>query len=280
MLYEDPDAANAGGGLIEYKEHAIMLDFSQDGQADLQSYPKTGVRIGINYHDQTIGKHRPRFSLDPEVANFLRRGLTYPRVKIDGTFANGLRIWCVDDGSRDGMTPTASNAGNWSFSVPCRRVRSREEHVSTMEVDFSWDRDETGPVLVIPRLPDALVPEAIIDKLPNSQVDMSTIMARADKRLIQEMKRVFQGGTEVAEVEREIEATPQPETIETLVPAPVPEPEPIDPIEPPTPTIVDLKDALQMVNELVDQLGESVVLSIDERGHVRAKRRIVQFIDL
>lgn len=251
-----------------------MLDMVTDDQADLQSYPKRGVRIGISYHDQTLGKFRPRFSFDREVADLLRRGLHYPALQVEGTFVNGLRIWCSEG---EGMKPVVSKAGSWAFSVPVRRVRGREDHVPTMDVDFSWDRDETGPVLVIPRLPDVLLPEAVIDRLPNSQVDMSTIMTRAEKRLMQEMNRVFQSEQEVAEAEPQTDAITIPDPIEVPVSVPVPEPAPI---EHPSPTIVDLKDALQMVNELVDQLGESVVLSIDENGHVRAKRRIVQFVDL
>lgn len=247
-----------------------MLDTIIDDHADLTSYPTTGVRIGINYHDQTIGKHRPRFSFDREVIDVLRRGLSYPRVQIDGTFVNGMRIWCAE---KDGMAPTISKLGGWAFSLPVRRVRGREENVATREVPFSWERDDTGPVLIIPRLPDALLPEPVIDKLPNSQVDHETRMERAEKRLSRELS--------IQQIMDEewplIEPEPEPHPLKALLAEPnVP---PVD-VEPPTPTIVDLKEALQMVNELVEQLGDQVVLSIDENGHVRAKRRIVQFIDL
>lgn len=245
-----------------------MSDTMTDDQVDRTAYPTKGVRIGINYHDQTLGKHRPRFSLDREVADVLRRGLSYPRVHIDGDFVNGMRIYCTEE---DGMAPTVSNAGTWALSAPCRRLRAREDHVPTMEVPFEWQRDETGPVLILPRLPDALLPEAVIDRLPNSQVDDETRYERAEARLKREMAKVFSEAPEVTRPD-DIEAIIEKE-VEDLPPEP-------EPIEPPTPTIVDLKEALQMVNELVDQLGDSVVLSIDANGHVRAKRRIVQFIDL
>jgi hypothetical protein len=253
-----------------------MSDTMTEEQADLKSYPTTGVRIGINYHDQTLGKHRPRFSLDREVVDVLRRGLSYPRVHIDGDFVNGLRLWCSEE---DGMTPTISNAGTWALSVPCRRVRAREDHVTTMDVPFEWERDETGPVIVIPRLPDVMLPEAVIDKLPNSQVDMSTIMDRAEKRLMREMNKVFHGEPVISEDEPEV-----PEVPEDAEPEPMGEPTPNANLEAianaPDGHEIDLKEALGMVNEIVDRLGDRVALSIDENGHVRAKRRIVTFIDL
>jgi hypothetical protein len=246
-----------------------MSDTLEDPKVDLSSYPEHGFKIGISHHNQTLGKHRPRFAFNPEVAKILSRGLAWPRIHIDGNFVNGMRIWCSED--KEGMAPTASLTGSWSVTLPVRRVRGREDAVTSREVPFSWERDETGPVLVVPRVPDVLLPESVIDKLPNSQVDPETRIERAEKRLKQEMARVFAEAAEVTvpdDIERIIE-----QEIEALPPEP-------EPIEPPTPTIVDLKDALQMVNELVDQLGDSVVLSIDETGHVRAKRRIVQFIDL
>jgi hypothetical protein len=270
-----------------------MLEFTTGAQADHTAYPTSGVRIGINYHDQTLGKHRPRFSFDREVADVLRRGLHYPALQVEGTFVNGLRIWCSEG---EGMKPTVSTAGNWSFSVPVRRVRGREDHVATMDVAFSWDRDETGPVLIIPRLPDALLPQPVLDKLPNSQVDMDTIMARADKRFQRELQaerdRVEQDNAQawaevdsfrqvVQDVKDEATATPEPGEVVSQPEQPETIPgEALQAAEPPSAPALDLKEALAMVNELVDQLGESVVLSIDAKGHVQAKRRIVSYIDL
>jgi len=255
-----------------------MLDIMTEEQVDRTPYPISGVRIGTQHHSSTLGKFRPRFSLDREVVDVLRRGLSFPRVHIDGTFVNGLRIWCSSE-HHDTMAPTISKVGSWSFSVPVRRVRGREDHVPTIDVPFEWERDETGPVLIIPRLPDALLPQAVIDKLPNSQVDEETRFERAEKRLKQEMSRVFQEAPEV-ETEDEVEvAVPEGEEPEPMV-----EPTHLANLEAianaPNAHERDLKDALLMVNELVDQLGDSVVLSIDDNGHVRAKRRIVQFIDL
>jgi hypothetical protein len=261
-----------------------MLEITTEAQADHTAYPTSGVRIGINYHDQTLGKYRPRFSFDREVADVLRRGLSYPRIQIDGSFVNGLRIWCTE---KDGMAPTASKVGSWAFSVPVRRVRGREDHVATMDVDFHWTRDETGPVIVIPRLPDELLPQPVIDKLPNSQVDMTTIMMRAEKRFQRELQAERNRGEQEdiaqawATLKDEAVIAPEPGEVVSQPgqPATIPG-EPLQAAEPPSAPALDLKEALAMVNELVDQLGDSVVLSIDAHGHVTAKRRIVSFIDL
>jgi hypothetical protein len=272
-----------------------MLNTVETDPLDQTVYPTTGVRVGINYHDQTLGKHRTRFSFDRAVADVLRHGLSYPRVQIDESVINGLRIWCTE---RGGMQPIISHAGNWAFAVPARRVRGREDSVPTMDVPFFWERDETGPVLVVPRLPDALLPEAVVDKLPNEAVDPKTRHERADKRLQREMERLkaeavddlaqakerdkmFQDTQEAPRLEEVFETAPLEEVIkmvpETREPEPAPEAEPVPPPSAPT---LDLKEALSMVNELVDQLGDSVVLSIDKHGHVTAKRRVVQYIDL
>lgn len=270
-----------------------MLDFSQDGQADQTAYPSSGVRIGISYHDQTTGKHRPRIGFSAEVARVLGRGLSYPRVHIDGTFVNGLRIWCEESG---GMAPIHSQGGSWSVTMPVRRVRGREDAVHSMDVKIKWERDETGPVLLVPRLPDELLPQPVIDKLPNSQVDMTTIMMRAEKRFQREIQverdRATREGAQAwdeVEAHRQVlnalkdEAVIAPEPGQVVSQPEQPETipgEPLQAAEPPSAPALDLKEALAMVNELVDQLGDSVVLSIDATGHVTAKRRIVSFIDL
>jgi hypothetical protein len=257
-----------------------MLALPDDKQEDRTSYPTQGARIGINYHDQTLGKHRVRFSFDQPIVEVLRRGLSFPRCHIDGSFVNGLRIWCTE---QDGMAPTLSKTGGWSFSVPVRRVRAREDLVHSAEVEILWERDQTGPVLLIPRLPDTMLPEVVIEKLPNSQVDMSTIMSRAETRLMREMNKMLQDAREDTEAAEDTEALghdpvmPVPKvdpTADLGTPAEIPA------VEPPSAPALDLREALAMVNELVDQLGDSVVLSIDAHGHVTAKRRIVSFIDL
>lgn len=220
------------------------------------AYPTEGVRVGINYHNQTIGKHRPRFAFDPPVAKILRRGLNFPAIQIDGTFVNGLRIWCEDG---EGMKPAIAHSGGWSFSVPVRRVRGREENIGMLDVPFEWELGEKGPVLLIPRLPDALLPPEVIDKLPNSQVDPETRLDRAEVKLQRDMRRLYEDAVELEAQEAE---------------------QPAEPPEPPSAPALDLREALAMVNELVDQLGDGIVLTIDANGHVQAKRRIVQYVDL
>jgi hypothetical protein len=277
-----------------------MLDASPPRQAeptDLSTYPREGFRIGINHHKETIGHHRLRLSFPAEFGDILRRGLYTPRLHIDGTAINGLRIWCEQDG---GLSPVINrSSGTWSASLPARRIRARETFVTSMDVAVQWQLDETGPVLLIPRLPDALLPENVIDKLPNSQVDPETRFDRAEKRLQREMQNLYANAMTLedeASDQAELSAKQawsedrspiEPEPAQAPAEAPPIEPPateapPMDPapVDPPSPPAADLKTALAMVNELVDQLGDSVVLSIDERGHVTAKRRVVQFIDL
>ena len=50
-------------------------------------------------------------------------------------------------------------------------------------------------------------------------------------------------------------------------------------VPPDTPTISDLKAAIVMVNELATALGEEIVLVV-ENNQIRAKRKIVRFLDL
>lgn len=255
-----------------------QLDQTSDrAKSSTDPYPTEGLRVGINHHSQTIGKHRIRFSMDAAIAKIMGRGLIYPRVHFSGDMINGLRIWCEEEG---GMSPTASYTGAWSVTVPVRRLRGREQHIGAMDVAFEWERDKTGPVMIVPRLPDALLPEAVIDKLPNSQVDPETRMERAETRLKREMAKVFIEAPEETPIEEEVEV-PVPEGDE---PEPMGEPTHLANLEAignaPNRHEVDLKDALAMVNEIVDRLGDGVALSIDEFGHVRAKRRIVNFIDL
>lgn len=245
-----------------------MLQTVFQDQDDRTAYPTSGVRISINRHQQAEGGHRVRFSFSPAVATVLRRGLHYPRVHLDGTMVNGFRIWAADAG---GFTPIIAHSGAWAFTVPCRRVRSREDQVGSADIEFQWDRDETGPVLLIPRLPDFMLPPAVLDKLPNSQVDPATIMERAEKRLQREIVSLKDEAVIAPEAPEVVPQPPAPETIPG---------EPLQAAPAPSAHAQDLKAALAMVNELVDQLGAEVVLSIDENGHVQAKRRVVQYIDL
>lgn len=252
------------------------------------SYPSEGVTVSINYHPQTLGRHRLRLHFDRAVADALRRGLAFPRVHVDGSVINGLRVWCTESG---GLAPNSHKSGAWSVMLPVRRLRGREGPVSSTPAAIEWERDDTGPVLLLPRLPDALLPEAVVVKLPNSQVDPETRFDRADKKLQREI--AILNGQDSRETitapavlalgsgkpDRSLDAM-----IETIGEPPAPEPPappaPEPPAPPPSNDAADLKTALAMVNELVERLGDSVALSIDADGRVQAKRRVVSFIDL
>lgn len=253
-----------------------MLDNSPPRQADaadLSTYPREGVKVAINQHPQTLGNHRFRVTLPPAITDILRRGIYAPRVHIEGSVVNGFRIWCSQEG---GLAPVLHRTTKmWTVTIPVRRTRAREQTVHATPVAVAWELDETGPVLLIPRLPDAVLPEPVIDRLPNSAVDPETRHDRANKALQREMQKLF---AEAPTLEDEApEPAPAPPIEPPAADAPPADPAPVDP---PSPPAADLKEALQMVNELLDQLGDSVALSIDERGHVRAQRRIIQFIDL
>lgn len=256
-----------------------VLDLSPAGRAT------TGpVRVAINQHPETHGRHRFRFRFDRPVVDILARGLERPRIHISGTTVNGFRIWCEDVG---GYAPVRSrHTGGWDFTLPIRRVRGREQSVTITAVDYEWERDDTGPVLVIPRIPDPFLPAAVVESLPNRAVDPQTIQERADRNL----KRAF----------RLLSAEPEP---------PIPEPEPAPPAVEPEPVaesrsttlsvperaaplpipfdgdplpadVTDLKAAMALVNELVDRLGQNIVLYVDREGRCQAKRRVVSFIEL
>jgi hypothetical protein len=244
------------------------------------------VTVSINRHPETLGLHRVRLSFDPAVAKVLRHGLAFPRLHIDGTVINGLRIWCDEAG---GMAPAWAKSGAWAVTVPVRRLRGREQVVPAMPTKIIWERDETGPVLLLPRLPDALLPEEVIAKLPNSQVDRDTIMERAEKRLTRELQVLNnweiplpQGQPAFIDSAKDSLIEPvEPPTVEPpTVEPPSIEPPKINTVPPPSNDAADLREAIQMVNELVERLGDEVVLSIDAEGRVQAKRRIVAFIDL
>lgn len=265
-----------------------MLDMVEEGQEDRTTYPDEGVTVSINHHAETLGKHRVRFYFPREVANVLRRGLAYPRLHIDGSFVNGLRIWCTQ---QDGLAPILSKSGAWNVTLPVRRVRGREEQVISTPVAVEWERDETGPVLLIPRPPDKLLPEPVIEKLPNGAVDPETRGERADKRLERELAKLAKAEQEEGEMPEgttflddiaEISRLKKAEEAEAF--EPMGEPTHLANLEAihnaPNAHERDLKEAIGMVNELVDRLGERVALAIDEHGHVTAKRRVVSFIDL
>lgn len=272
------------------------------------AYPTGGVRIAINVHHQTLGGHRVKISIDPGVASVLRRGLHMPRVLVDGTVSNGLRIWCAEAG---GLAPIHAQNGRWYVTLPVRRLRAREETVGSEDVATAWERDETGPVLLIPRLPDRLLPERVVEKLPNSMVDQDTRHQRAEYRLQRELARVngkdlsftpapsdgvfhvrdaltpqasdqASLGRIVAQVEPADALTPAAlvAQVEPAEAAP-PQPEEFPPnlVDAPTGDAVDLKAAIEMVNELADRIGDGVVLTI-EHGRVRARRRVVGYVDL
>jgi hypothetical protein len=259
--------------------------------APLSAKTISPVRLAINHHAETLGRHRFRFRFDRPIVDILARGLAFPRVHVSGTTVNGFRIWCEE---RGGAAPVRSKyTGGWDFTLPVRRVRGRESTVSATNVAYKWERDETGPVLVLERIPDLFLPEAVIDSLPNRAVDPQTVHERVERKL----KRAFRVLS--AEPEPEPAPPPEPPTEETspwkltlpylTAPTPVPQtpeepaaaplPIPLD-VDPLPPDVSDLKEAMAMVNELVDRLGQNIVLYIDEAGRLQAKRRVVSFIDL
>jgi hypothetical protein len=119
------------------------------------------------------------------------------------------------------------------------------------------------------------LPEAVIAKLPNSQVDRATIMERAEKRLTRERQALSDWEQEPPAIIESFD--------DSLIEPPSIEPPKINmapPAPPPSNDAADLREAIAMVNELVERLGDEVALSIDPQGKVQAKRRIVSFIDL
>jgi hypothetical protein len=230
-----------------------MLAITEPQQDDPQTWPTTGVRVGINTHPQTIGGHRVRFSFSPAVAAILRRGLTFPRVHVDGTMMSGFRVWCVQDGTSGGLAPIASNSGAWSFTMPGHKLRCRRELVGSSEVEFTWSLGERGPVLLIPRLPDRMIPKDALTKLPNSQVDPETVRERAEVRLQRELAKLTDDAPEAPE--------PEPHPVLALPPPPEPEPE-REPVVPGSFTISgtitnpDLLAAVVEVRELLKMLRE------------------------
>jgi hypothetical protein len=257
--------------------HAFDLDLAEPrpgGRA-----PGSPVRMAINQHAETHGRHRFRLRFDREIVDILARGLENPRIHLSGTTVNGFRVWCSD---RGGYAPVRSKyTGGWDFTMPIRRVRGREEGVPITGVDFEWERDETGPVLVIPRIPDPFLPAAVIESLPNRAVDPQTIQERVDRKL----KRAFR----VLSAEPEPEPAPpavEPEPVAQSRSATLTLPEraapwliPLDG-DPVPPDVTDLKAAMGLVNELVDRLGDNIVLYVDPDGRCQAKRRVVSFIEL
>jgi hypothetical protein len=256
-----------------------------DSAALLEPGPSPdGVRIGVHHHPQTLGFHRVRFYFEAQVAHKLARGLPWPRIHIDGDMAHGLRIWCGPDG---GLAPIKQATGSWQVALPVRRVRARENVTASRSVSWVWDEDDTGPVILIPRPPDCFVPAEIINKLPNTQVDADTRLERADKRLKRDLVKLFQDAPEIEPDNPRIEALPDGTGLDDGVPidppAPTPAPDllaiPHDHEEPP-PDVADLREAIGMVNELVDRLGDNIALFVDGAGRLHAKRRVISYIDL
>lgn len=249
-----------------------MLDTLTRRQDDSTAYPTTGVRISLIHHPQTRGGYRLRLAFDRPVADILRRGLAFPRLVIDGDMVNGLRIYATQDPNHpDSMQPIVARSGAWSVFLIASRFRAASAAVPVTPVDFEWQLDAPGPVLLIPRIPDSMVPGAIIEKLPNSAVDPETRRARADKRLQREMAELFAQAPEP-------DAEEPPGQARGL--ADTPPPAPIDGEPVPDDDAAELRAAIALVNDLVDLIGDGVTLAIDERGHVTARRRTVVFVDL
>jgi hypothetical protein len=231
----------------------------------------------------------------PDLVKVMRRGLPWPRVNLDGDLAHGLRIWCSEDGA---FAPVISKAGMWTITLNARKVRGREETVPTRPVPFTWELDDSGPVLIVPRVPDVLLPASLVDKLPNSQVDHSTIMARAEARFQREVQKAQEQHEVItAETDARIEAlaarmqylpddTRQQVALDWQQVEAITAPQEArqeaqeGPEQPASPdslagALDDLRTALVMVNELKDRLGPEVVLSINDQGQVVARRKVV-----
>jgi hypothetical protein len=185
-------------------------------------------------------------------------------------------------------------------------------------VDHYWDQDECGPVLVVPRAPDMFLPQGLLDKLPKSQLEPKTVQGRAfedaERRLEREMAAAIAeakaGSLHTFPAPKPLpDAEPEDEEPDEE-PEPEPEPESIPPsrgfVEPPLrgstgtaagqghagaraealsepepATVADVAAAVQLLNELIDRVGEQIHLSLDG-NRLRAQRRVVtvSYVDL
>jgi hypothetical protein len=270
----------------------------------------------VSIHKPTEGKHRLRLLVDRDIAHKLARGLKHPRLHVEGDCGHGFKIYCREHG---GYAPILGKGGGWYCAIPARRVKAREAPVKTTPVEHYWDVDEHGPVLVIPRPPDAFLPQPLLDKLPRCQLEPETALARAfsqaEKRLDREMAAMlhsapkpdivpFPGLPSVPALDLTARARatgplPEPEPEE---PDEEPEPEPVPPsrgfyeppagareeapaaealTEPEPATISDVAAAVALLNELIDRVGEQIHLSLDG-NRLRAQRRVVrvEYVDI
>jgi hypothetical protein len=292
-----------------------MLNESLNGQSHVspmtRSRPESdGVRLAVNLHQSTLGGYRLRFNFSAEIAAILARGLAHPRLHLSGTCVNGFRVWCAEHG---GYEPIHHKRGrSWTMTLPIRKVRGREAAISSRPLDYSWERDETGPVLVIERVPDIFLPEQVLTTLPDRAVDPETRAERVDHKLRAAMARTKEespvgvapepepepsslGLGDAPDVEpqdpppdspwggRHDEGAPRADSLGRGAPhheaplglSPIP-----DESEPVSNEIVELQAAIGLVNELKIKLGENICLLIDDEGRLHARRRVISYIDL
>jgi hypothetical protein len=226
------------------------------------------VRVAIPVHQRAEGKHRLRINLNRDIAHELARGLKTPRIHVTGDVNRGFRVWCQESG---GYAPVPDKSGGWSVAMGIRRVHGRERAVPTQTVPFQWDRDHHGPVLCIDPLPAAFLPErsAKPASKPCPDTALGNAFADAERRLAEAM-----------EEQRQQHAPLPPPHARPVLTLP-PKPAPLPMAEPePTPALVDLKDAISLVNELLAEAGDAVSLMIGDDGRLAARRRVVSYVEL
>jgi hypothetical protein len=238
--------------------------------------PAAPVRVAIPVHQRSEGKHRLRISLNRDTAHRLAHGLRTPRLHVTGTVETGFRLWCTDHG---GYAPVLSKSGEWYLSLSIRRVHGRERAVPTEPAPHHWERDDTGPVLIIDPLPGHFHRGACHHPpKPPAETAMAAAFAAADQKLKEAM-------AEAAEAEPEPEPPPakaEPcRPVLTLAYKAEPKAEPAMPDPDPAPRAVnDLRTAIQLVNELMGEAGEGVTLVVQDDGRLSAKRRVIHYVDL
>jgi hypothetical protein len=252
------------------------------------------LRLSVMGASTKHAKHgtRMRIAMDTSLWKFISAGLHDPRINVHGDAAHGLKVFCKDG---EGWKPILSKHST-SLIVNATPYKVTGEHVSSMRVEFVQEHEDNGPVIRVPRLPDAFLPDKLLDKLPASQLDPDTLEGRKLKAKEKRMDRASEA-FDAAFGLTDAYAAPHgenPVTSEDAAPSYV-EPEPAPPTQAvalPTPnalvpepdeherTIEDLREAIKMVNELADQIGPAVMLYVDGEGKLKAKRRVVMYTDL
>jgi hypothetical protein len=228
------------------------------------------VRVAIPVHQRAEGKHRLRVNLNRDIAHELARGLKTPRIHVTGDVNRGFRLWCQETG---GYAPIPTKSGGWYIALSIRRVHGRERAVPTQTVPFQWDRDHHGPVLCIDPLPADFLPERSAPphakpsaKCPDTA--LANAFADAERRLAEAMDE-----------QRHQPELPPPHARPVLTLPPKPAPLPMAEPEP-APALVDLRDAIGLVNELLSEAGDAVSLVVGDDGRLAARRRVVSYVEL